>query len=154
MYECVLISAFVLRKLVFISLSVYPTQVAHVWGSWRSSAARPYEKNADPWCRVSLECDIVQEHARHYYICSAVNTGCAFHKSRRYSRAIISVMLLECDIVQEHVRHYYSCSPVDTGCTFHKSRRCSGTIFPVIVYVIREDAIPISICVLDFTVIE
>jgi len=29
-YECVLISAFVLRKLVFISLSVYPTQVAHV----------------------------------------------------------------------------------------------------------------------------
>jgi len=63
-------------------------------------------------------------------------------------------MLLECDIVQEHVRHYYSCSPVDTGCTFHKSRRCSGTIFPVIVYVIREDAIPISICVLDFTVIE
>jgi hypothetical protein len=97
---------------------------------------------------VLLECDIVQERAWHYYICSPVNTGCTFQKSRRYSRAIFPVMLLECDIVQEHVRHYYRCSPVNTGCTFHKSRRCSGTVFPVIIYVVREDAIPISICVI------
>jgi len=30
MYECVLISAFVLRKLLFISLSVYRKQATHV----------------------------------------------------------------------------------------------------------------------------
>jgi len=101
-----------------------------------------------------MECDIVQEHVRHYYSCSAVNTGSTFHKIRKNSRVILPVMLLECDIVQEHVRHYYSCSAVNTGSTFHKSIRCSGTVFPLIIYVIREDAIPISICVIDFKVIE
>ena len=80
-YECVLISAFILRKLLFISLSVCLTLAAHVWGSWRSSAVLPYQKNADPWCRVLLECDIVQEHVRHYYSCSPVNTRCTLKKN-------------------------------------------------------------------------
>ena len=44
MHECVLISACVFKKkkLLFSSLSVYSTQAAHVWKSWRSSTAFKY----------------------------------------------------------------------------------------------------------------
>jgi hypothetical protein len=65
MNECALISSFVLHKLPRISLSVFPTQAAYVWRSWRTRAARLYQKNADSYV-VLLECDIVQEHAWHY----------------------------------------------------------------------------------------
>jgi hypothetical protein len=108
MYECVcvLISAYVLKKPLFVSLSVSGTQATHGWGSWRSSAARKYQKNACPWCRV----------------------------------------LLERDIVQEHVTYYYNNNIVNNGCTFYKIRTYSGEILPVIIHVIRGDAIPISVC--------
>jgi hypothetical protein len=40
-----------------------------------------------------LQCDIVQEHARHYYSCSPVNTGCTFRKSRRCRGTVFPVII-------------------------------------------------------------